>query len=475
MGVDNRLVELKVGQLATLGDGHFTDHGQAIHIRHQRTEAVGNGLGQHRNHFTGEVHRGATQLGFGIQRRTQRNVMGYVGNCHVELPATGEQSPATRLARFAIHGIIEVTGVFAVDGDQRQMAQVDPLELILLGYVISQARGFVEHFLGPDAGNIVAAQCHFDFHTGRHVVADHLYHLTLGLTTHGRPLGDLHFHVLALLGATGATGCNQHFLLDLGIVCGNEADAAFFIVTADQQFMSPLDDLDNGTFTTAAAVDTGNPPQHTVAIEGDAHLRGAEEQVFATIVGHQKAEAVAVALHPTTDQIELVHWRVGASAGIDQLAITLHRSQAAAQGFDAVFIMQPELLLQLRPGRGSTALGQQLEDEFATGDGVFVFLCFTLGGRIHIDPAGRTCRVRVGSFARCRHRGLGFGLFRHRRLLNRETRFLAPYFKRDNFFANRGLQGFSCCVSFAPSTRHRLHCEPDRFSIADVSSDMPRW
>src|SRR5690606_20208119 len=66
----------------------------------------------------------------------------------------------------------------------------------------------------------------------------------------------------------------------------------------------------------------------------------------------------------------------------------------------------------------------------------------------------------------------GFGLFRHRRLLNRETRFLAPYFHGDNFFANRGLQDFSCCVSFAPSTRHRLHCGPDRFSIADVSSDI---
>src|SRR5690606_12729838 len=246
-----------------------------------------------------------------------------------------------------------------------------------------------------------------NFHARRHVVADHFYYLALGLTTHGRPLGTLHFHILARLGATGATGGNQYFLLDLGIVGGHETDAALFIVAANQQFTGPSNTLDDGTFGATTAVSTGAAAQHAVAREGEAHLRRTEEQVLAAVIGHQEAEAVTMALDAAADQVELIHRRIGAAAGIDELAITLHGTQAAAQGFDTVFVLEPEFLLQLRPRRRGAALGQQLEDEFATGDGVFVFLCFTLGGWIHVDPTGGLCRVRVNSCARCGHRVLG--------------------------------------------------------------------
>src|SRR5690606_41728475 len=71
-------------------------------------------------------------------------------------------------------------------------------------------------------------------------------------------------------------------------------------------------------------------------------------------------------LFRSTDQIQLVHRRICAAACIDKLPITLHGPQATTQRFDAVFVRQAELLLQLRTRCRCTALGQQAEDQFTT-------------------------------------------------------------------------------------------------------------
>ncbi|KAI3483338.1 hypothetical protein L1887_53793 [Cichorium endivia] len=86
----------------------------------------------------------------------------------------------------------------------------------------------------------------------------------------------------------------------------------------------------------AAAVDAGDPGQGAVAVEHQAHLRRAEEQVLGAIIGDQETETVAVAGDAAEDQVELVHRGIGAAPGIDKLAITLHGAQATTQGFDLV-------------------------------------------------------------------------------------------------------------------------------------------
>ena len=46
-----------------------------------------------------------------------------------------------------------------------------------------------------------------------------------------------------------------------------------------------------------------------------------------------------MAHHSTTDQVELIHRRIGATAGVNQLTVTLHGAQAAAQAFDQFFVI----------------------------------------------------------------------------------------------------------------------------------------
>src|SRR5690606_12929281 len=149
------------------------------------------------------------------------------------------------------------------------------------------------------------------------------------------------------LGAGGAPGSDQHFLLDLRVVGLDEADAGLLEVAPDYGLVGALDHLDDGAFAAATAVETGDAGEHAVAVEHQAHLRRAEEQVVAAVVRNHEAEAVAVPADATANQVELVHRRIGAATGIDKLAVALHGAQATAQRFELLVGGQAEFGHQL--------------------------------------------------------------------------------------------------------------------------------
>ena len=198
-----------------------------------------------------------------------------------------------------------------------------------------------------------------------------------------RPLGDFHFDVLAWLGTMLAARLDQHFVIDLGIVCGYIGNTVFTVITSHQHFMGALEHLDDGTLATAPSIYPGHATEHLVAIEYQTHLSRAQKQIIATRLGHQKAKAITMALDAPLDQVELVYRSVGTAAGVDQLAVTLHGAQPATQGLDAFFAVDPQFILQLGTRGGRAAVFEQLEDQLATGNGIFVFLGFA--GRFWID------------------------------------------------------------------------------------------
>ena len=157
--------------------------------------------------------------------------------------------------------------------------------------------------------------------------------------------------------------------------------------------MRALDHLDDAAFTTATAIETCHPYQRPITIEHQAHLRWAEEQVVAAVIRHEEAKAVTVTADATTDQVELVHRGIGATAGIDELTITLHCAQSASQGFELIFGMQTELFDQLFTTGRRAALGQMRKNQLTAGDGVVVF--FRLAGGLGIEglPIGHVRRI----------------------------------------------------------------------------------
>ena len=67
----------------------------------------------------GKYTDGAALARAGVQRRAAPHVIAHVGD--------GDDQPESLGMRLGIHRVVEVFGVFTVDGDQRQVAQIDAL------------------------------------------------------------------------------------------------------------------------------------------------------------------------------------------------------------------------------------------------------------------------------------------------------------------------------------------------------------
>ena len=114
MRVNHCLVKTVAREPALARKLHLTHHRQAIHLRLERAQPVGQGLGQHRHHTLGKVHRIAALDSLFIQGHTGANVMRHIGN-------GDKQTPAPQ-PFFTIHSVIKVAGIFAVYGDKWPVA-----------------------------------------------------------------------------------------------------------------------------------------------------------------------------------------------------------------------------------------------------------------------------------------------------------------------------------------------------------------
>ncbi len=96
-------------------------HARPVLARLERTPAVRQRLGQHGHHPVREVDRVAALDRLGVQRVAGPHIPGDIGDRDDGMPA--------RTIAFGEHGVVEVARILAVDGHQRQLAQVGaPIE-----------------------------------------------------------------------------------------------------------------------------------------------------------------------------------------------------------------------------------------------------------------------------------------------------------------------------------------------------------
>ncbi|MPN10215.1 hypothetical protein SDC9_157510 [bioreactor metagenome] len=77
------------------------------------------------------------------------------------------------------------------------------------------------------------------------------------------------------------------------------------------------------------------------------HLLAGEIQIVFTPFDAQKAVAITVANNGTFQQVETLRQRIALTTGEDQLSVTLHRAQTAAQCFLLLFTFNVEFSGQL--------------------------------------------------------------------------------------------------------------------------------
>ena len=148
----HRRVAARFQQHARARDDHLRCEAQAIDVRLQRAQHVRQRERQHGNDARGEIHAGAALARAGVERRATAHVVAHVGD--------GDDEPETLGVRLAVDRVVEVLGVFAVDGDQRQVAQVHAprrfrgVDFVAIGFRLADGLGreFTRQIEARDGG-----------------------------------------------------------------------------------------------------------------------------------------------------------------------------------------------------------------------------------------------------------------------------------------------------------------------------------
>ena len=299
MAVHHRRVEL-VGVHVTVGrDQHVADHAQAIHVGVERTQAVAEFFRQHRDDAARKVHAGGTVVRVHVDRAVRLDVVADIGNGHQQAPAVGLLAPAGDHGGLAIHRVVEVACVFAVDGAQRHVGQVHPARLVRRLHRVGQ-RARLGHGGGRElVRHAVLAHGDLDLHARIVDVAQHLTHPANGLAIQRGRLGQLDHHHFAGLGLANALLGNQHILAVALVFRRHQPDAAFVQQPPDDRVRRALHDFHHAAFGAAALVVAHHAHLDVVAVQHRAHLVRGQIDVGRTVIWRHKTVPVAVPLHHT--------------------------------------------------------------------------------------------------------------------------------------------------------------------------------
>ncbi len=310
-------------------------------------------------------------MGFVVQGAARVHIVADVGDRH-------DQAPAAALAALHVDRVVEVAGVLAVDGDQRQVAQVHPVGLGGMGHLGAEALGLLLHAVRPLMGNLEAAQGHVHFHARLIRGGDDFFQPHQHIVVPGRVLGDLGAHVVAGARLQTVVVLHQHFLGDAPVLRIDKGHAGLFAIATDDLGDRPLGDLDDARLFLAEAVEAGHADQHPVAVHNLLHLARRQKQVLTVgVVGDQEAETVPVGLHPAGDQVHARSDADLAVAVLHQLAVAQHRLETAFQPHFAVFAHLQDVGELMLAERLSLVV-EDLEDQLTAGNRILVLFRFPI-------------------------------------------------------------------------------------------------
>ena len=311
-----------------------------------------------------------------------------IGNRHV-------QPRAAIVHGLTEHRVIKVLGIFTVNGDKRQFAQINTMGQIGFGHFFGQALHRALNIGRPLKGNAMASQGDINFHARRHVVAQNLGDRAHSLAAVISVAADFRHHKLAVLRLANVFFRNQDFLADAPVIRDHQAKTALVVETPDHLRGAALQHLNNHALTAATAIHARHPRQHDITVKYLDHLAWAEEQIPRAILRDKKAHAFLVTLDAALDQLHLVRQAINATAVADQLAITGHGDQAPAQGLQLILIIgQLQVLTQVLITHRLADFLHVFHDEFAAGDGFFVVLGFAVGEGVF--DGGIACGLLLG-------------------------------------------------------------------------------
>jgi len=147
-----------------------------------------------------------------------------------------------------------------------------------------------------------------------------------------REIRQFDHHHLADLGLLGVLR-DQDVVAD-ALVFGRDDQRTVLVQEApDHALVGAVRDFDDMAFGTPAPVIADDPCEHAVVVHDLLHLAGGQEQIVLTVVAHEKAKAVAMALYAAADEIGRMCELIEIALIEPDLAVSLHGRETLEKPF----------------------------------------------------------------------------------------------------------------------------------------------
>ena len=250
--------------------------------------------------------------------------MRHVGDGDDEAPTLGSGG--------TVDGVIEISGVLAVDGHERKRTQIPSGRLVSFLDLSSKASGFRHDVVRPLLRQRVAADGDVDLDARRHVFAEHLLHPPDRRRVCRRRLFDRSHHHLP--GARPRLRARRHLnvLRKPGVIGAHECDAAFAPEASHDLAAAAFEHFDHRPLHPRVTVAHEWPHQRAVSVHEASHLPRSKIDALAALVRRQEPVTVRMSVHAPPHEVQLLNEGVPLLPVAHHLPIALHGEEAARQG-----------------------------------------------------------------------------------------------------------------------------------------------
>ncbi len=247
-------------------DRHVAGQAQTVLVGLQRAEPVGQDFRQHRDHAIRKIDRGRPQQGFLVKPAAGLHVTGDVRD--------GHHQPPTAPIATGVHRIVEIPGIRAVDGHQRQVPQILAARVQALRHPGAEPLRLGLDAARPRVGQPEVADGDLGGHAGGRGLAQHLGDPADRCLAGARLADNGRDHHVARPRLACLAGRYEHVLGNATIVRHHEPHAAFFHVASHDGLVRPLQNLAHRALPPPARIDPDHAGEHPVPMQYAAHLPG---------------------------------------------------------------------------------------------------------------------------------------------------------------------------------------------------------
>ena len=195
------------------------------------------------------------------------NVIAHVGD-------SNPQTPAAAAFFLAVYGVIEVAGIFTINGDQRQTAEIHASRFGLFRHLFLQTHNLLFNRFWPDVRDLMRTQGHINSHAGTHVIAQHFDDFTYRFGATRGTLSKLHYYHKAHARAHHLFRRDQDIEAQTAVIRYHKAYTGIGKVAANNLAGFWHQHANHACFATAFTIGTQRLRQDLVAVNTHLHLFG---------------------------------------------------------------------------------------------------------------------------------------------------------------------------------------------------------